>query len=386
MKEGFRIIDADRHVVEPLHLWSTYLEPEFRQYAPKMGAPIDEPLEARVARLGARGLIPLLNMPTLDGKPLWNGMTEQAWIEISTTAYMRLGSVIRFDDPATYLADMDRTGVDISFLYPGHALLIEGFTQIEPAVASAFARAYNSWLRDFCALSPKRLRGIGLISLHDPARMLSELERVVSFGWKAVIVRPNPIHGRTLSDPAYEPFWAACERYSVAVTLHNSTESYVPSAGADRFKTHFALHACAHPMEQMMALLSLIEGGVLERHPRLRIAGLEGGCGWLPFWLWRLDELEYGYVKDEVAEHVRMKPSAYFRRQYFVALEPGEPMLPEVIRHVGEDNLLFGTDFPHPDHHLDAVDEVLALKGKLSEQTLRKILWDNPARLFGIEE
>ncbi|WP_437549650.1 amidohydrolase family protein [Sorangium sp. So ce367] len=385
MRNGYQIIDADRHVVEPLDLWITYLEPEFREHAPKLGSVTEEPLAQRVARLGAKGLVPVLPMPTLGGKPLWNGMTERAWLEISNTAYMRLGKVGRLEDPAVYLSDMDRTGVDIAFLFPGYALLIQGFTDLEPAVASALARAYNAWLHDFCRHSPERLQGVGLISLHDPAQMVHELERVVSFGWRAVVIRPNPIAGRPLSDPAYEPFWDACERRSIAVTIHNNTESYVPSAGSDRFKTHFALHACAHPMEQMMALLSLIEGGVLERHPRLRVAGLEGGCGWLPYWLWRLDELEYGYVASEVAEHVRMKPSAYFRRQYFLTIEADEPLLPEVIRHVGDDNLVFGSDFPHPDHGLDAVEEVLLLEKQLSEQTLRKILWENSARLFGLQ-
>jgi predicted TIM-barrel fold metal-dependent hydrolase len=81
-----------------------------------------------------------------------------------------------------------------------------------------------------------------------------------------------------------------------------------------------------------------------------------------------------------------MKPSAYFRRQYFVTLEGSEPLLPEVIQHLGEDNFLFGSDFPHPDHNLNSVDEFLALKGRLPEKTMRKILWDNPARFFGIEE
>ena len=385
MRDGFRIIDADRHVVEPLDLWSKYLEPEYRHYAPKLEALSEEPLDARIARLGARGLVPLLSMPKLDGKPLWRDISEQAWIEISTVAYMRLGKIGRFDDPDTYLSDMDRTGVDISFLYPGYGMLIQGFSHLEPAVAGAFARAYNSWLKDFCSHAPKRLRGIGLVSLHEPGKMVEELERVVGFGWRAVMVRPNPVGGRTLADPAYEPFWAACERHSIAVTIHNNTDSYLPSTGSDRFKTHWAQHSSEHPMEQMMALLSLLEGGVLERHPRLRVACLESGCTWLPYWLWRLDEM-FDFMKNEVAPNVRMKPSAYFRRQYFVTLEGSEPLLPEVIQHLGEDNFLFGSDFPHPDHNLNSVDEFMALKGRIPEKTMRKILWDNPARFFGIEQ
>ena len=131
-----------------------------------------------------------------------------------------------------------------------------------------------------------------------------------------------------------------------------------------------------------MALLTLIEGGVLERHPYLRIAFLEAGAGWLPYWLWRLDELEYKQVGGEVAEHVRMKPSEYFRRQCVIAIEPGEPNLAETVRWAGEENLIFGTDFPHFDHDEHVVSRTLMLTEILPERVLRKLLWDNAAAFY----
>lgn len=133
-----------------------------------------------------------------------------------------------------------------------------------------------------------------------------------------------------------------------------------------------------------MALLSLIKGGVLERHPRLEFAFLEAGCGWLPYWLWRLDEIEYRNLRGEVEENVRMKPSEYFRRQCFVTIEPGEPLLAEVARHVGADRLIFGTDIPHLDHEGDAVAQVIARGRELPDDALSKLFWSNPARLFGV--
>jgi uncharacterized protein len=289
-------------------------------------------------------------------------------------------------DPNTYLADMDRTGVDITFLYPSYALLVEGYNGLEPRLAAAMARGYNKWLHSFCSRDPKRLRAVGLVSIHNPEQMLPELSHILELGWRAVVLRPNPVYGRLLSDPIYEPFWDACERNSVAVAIHEIAQSYVPSAGADRFKTRFALHACSHPMEQMMACLALIEGGVLERHPRLRVGAMEAGCGWLPYWLWRLDEVEHRYLGGEVADRVRMKPSAYFRRQYFCTLETDEPNLPEVVRYVGDDRLMFGSDFPHPDHEMDTVTEAIALEKQIGKPALRKILWDNPAAFYGVTE
>jgi predicted TIM-barrel fold metal-dependent hydrolase len=136
-------------------------------------------------------------------------------------------------------------------------------------------------------------------------------------------------------------------------------------------------------MEQMMALLTLIEGGVLERHPQLKVGFLETGCGWLPYWLWRLDR-EYESSRSEVAHNVKMKPSEYFRRQCFVSMEPSEPHLSQVIEYIGSDNILFGSDYPHGEYESDIVEQVVALEGQLPQGTVEKILWENPARFYGI--
>ncbi|WP_437564586.1 amidohydrolase family protein [Sorangium sp. So ce542] len=370
-------------MIEPIGLWRRRLPPAYRDRAPYLHHPDPEEGAAeRWERLGPRGLMPP-PVAMLEGRPVWQKLSPRAQIELSAAVLERGSPATLSADPAGQIADMDRSGIDVAVLYPTLAWFLLGIDDLEPAFASALARAYNDWLRDFCAHDPARLRGAGAISLHEPAEMVAELERVASFGWTTVVLRPNPVRGRPLSDAAYEPFWAACERRSLAVAIHEGAHARVPSAGADRFHTRFALHACSHPMEQMMAFLALVEGGVLERHPALRCAFLEAGCGWVPYWLWRLDD-EYAHLRGEVAENVRMKPSEYFRRQCFVAIEPGEPYLPELVRHIGEDNLLFGTDFPHLDHGADLVERTLCRAGSLPEALLRKLLWENPARLHRI--
>jgi predicted TIM-barrel fold metal-dependent hydrolase len=213
--------------------------------------------------------------------------------------------------------------------------------------------------------------------------MVSQLQQIADFGWKAVYLRPNPTKGRLLSDPVYEPFWTECERLGIAVGIHEGTHSRLPTTGADRFNTRFALHACSHPMEQMMALLALIEGGVLERHPHLRVGFLESGCGWLPYWLWRLDHV-YEDVHWEVADNVKIKPSEYFRRQCFISIEPDELYLTEIVDYIGYDNLIFGSDYPHVDHKPSIVADAVALEERLTKAIVKKILWDNPARFYGL--
>jgi predicted TIM-barrel fold metal-dependent hydrolase len=250
--------------------------------------------------------------------------------------------------------------------------------------AAALAAAYNDWLRAYCSRDPDRLRGVGLVSTHDPDSLAAEAERVAGFGFSAVTLLPNPIHGRSLADPAYEPLWAACERLSLGVAIHAATHTRIPAVGADRFASQFARHACAHPMEQMMAFLALLEGGVLERHPALRVGFFESGAGWVPYWLHRLDEVEYAHFAAEVRDTVKHKPSVYFRRQCFVVIEPDEPYLPALVSHLGADNLLFGTDYPHGDHGDDMVDKALRLADVLPDGVVRKILCDNPARFYGL--
>lgn len=385
MRADYKIIDADRHVLEPMEMWKQYLPEAFHSHAPYWQAINDhELLSDRVARLGPRGLIPLEPVAHVNGKSLWHKLTEHARIELGRAAMQRQGQMSQGRSPEGHLAVMDQDGVDIAFFFPTYAHYLLSFDDMEPAVAAAYARAYNDWLADFCHVDPHRLRGVGVVSRHDPKDMLDELGRLRDAGFSAVVLRPNPVKGRILSDPAYEPFWQACARDDLAVCIHEGTHAHLPTTGADRFHTRFGMHACSHPMEQMMALLALIEGGVLERHPTLRVGFFEAGCGWLPYWLWRLDEIEYANLAGEVEANVRMKPSSYFRRQCFIAFEPDEPYLHALLDFIGADVLLFGTDFPHADHGAHIVEHAWKLAAGIPAEVTRKALRDNAARFFHV--
>jgi predicted TIM-barrel fold metal-dependent hydrolase len=286
-------------------------------------------------------------------------------------------------NPESHVQSMTQMGIDVAFIYPNYGLWLFAIDSLPAEVMGAFVRAYNTWLyEEFCSYDPARLKGVGAVNQHDPEDMVKELHRSANLGWKAVFLRPNPVKGRILSDPAYEPFWAACEDLDMAVGIHEGHWSRLPTTGADRFHTRFALHACSHPMEQMMALLALIEGGVLERHPKLRIGFLESGCGWLPYWLWRLDE-EYQVTPWEVKDRVRLMPSEYFRRQCFIAVDPSEPYLSQLIDYIGSDNIIFGSDYPHMDHKPDIVSQIVQLEKDLAKETVEKILAYNPTRFYG---
>ncbi|AUT04251.1 BarH protein [Nostoc sp. CENA543] len=360
MLHGYKIIDADSHVIEPPQMWGKYLAPEFRHYAPSLdmkiqGEDIVNKISQQVRTVGDRQMM-----------------------QAHPQAYFH-----RYD-AESHLQAMTQMGIDIAFIYPTYGLWLFAIDSMSPEVVGAFTQAYNTWLyEEFCSYAPDKLKGVGAINLHAPEKMVSELHRIAEFGWKAICLRPNPVKGRILSDRSYEPFWTACEELNIAVGIHEGTHSRLPTTGADRFHTRFAMHACSHPMEQMMALLALIEGGVLERHPQLKFGFLESGCGWLPYWLWRLDE-EYKNLYFEVKDHIKMPPSEYFRRQCFIAIEPSEPCLLEIIEYIGAGNFFFGSDYPHMDHQPDIVNRLLELENQLPQETIHKILWDNPLHFYSL--
>ncbi|WP_437279189.1 amidohydrolase family protein [Sorangium sp. So ce375] len=384
MRDGFRIIDVDRHVLEPVAMWPEHLPARMREVAPRFepfGPP--ETLAERLNRLGEHTLLPTPLTLCVAGEPVMR-VPEAAYIEAGLIAERRRELLAAAATPSGHLAEMDATGIDVAVMLPTVASYLVNDDSIDAERSRAYARAYNRWLGGFCSSAPARLLGPALISRHDPESLVGDLEQAVHDGARSVVLRPNPVQGRTLSAPAYARFWAACEHHAVAVLLHEGTHARLPTAGADRFQTHFGRHACSHPMEAMMALLSLIEGGVLEAHPTLRVGLLEAGCGFLPYWLWRLDHVEYAQMRGEVRGRVRRPPSEYFQRQCWIALEPSEVMLDRVVKEIGATRMVFGTDFPHLDHGPGMVDEMMALRGALGDESLRAILWDSPSALMGM--
>lgn len=376
------IIDADCHVMEPGDLWERYIDPRFRDRAPRPAASLLPPGAATAPEGGSPG--PHLAHPVLhDGSAIADRISPELAVRgaLHAIQHYREPMMAGFDPPSQ-VAALRGIGFSCAHLYPTVGLWLFAIDTMEADLAGALVRAYNDWLFDFCRHDPSFLLGVGAVNQHDPADMVRELRRIEGFGWRSVMVRPNPIKGRLLGHPDYEPFWAECERLDIAVGVHEGTHARVPAAGADRFHSRFAMHACTHPLEQMMAFLALLEGGVLERHPGLRVAFLEAGCGWVPYWLARLDE-GHRQLSWEVKKNVRLSPSEYFHRQCFVGCEPSEPYLSRLLDFIGEDSVLFGSDYPHIDHTPGSLEELLLASADLGARRTEKILLLNPSRFYG---
>ena len=287
-------------------------------------------------------------------------------------------------DPSARLGVMDAERIDAVVLYPTIGLGAWGITN--PATAIAFARAYNDWLASFCAADPARLRGAAMVPFQDPAGATAELRRAVDqLGFVAAFVRPNPGLGRTLADPAFDPFWAAAEDLGIAVGVHEGLQPAVPHLAAARRPTNALLqHAASHTLEQMFAFAQLVSCGVMERFPALRFVFLESGGGWMPYWLGRLDHHVKTY--GAYAPEMRLTPSEYFRRQCWVSFEIDEDHLAALAPLVGVDRIVWGSDYPHADSTFPgAVAELREAIAPLSADDRERIIAANGLELYGLD-
>lgn len=381
-KAGFRIMDSDIHVLEPHDLWVRYMEPGFREQAPRF-API-EGSAYEGWQFDGKVFPAFVDRP--DRRRLARVRKDKARVRhLATGRYRDPAEDLPGGDPQAMLQAMDREGIDVSIVFrtmASHLIAVDG---LDPKLSAAVCRGFNNWLGDFCDKDRTRLKPAALIPLQDTALAVEEARRAVrDLGAVALILSNHPVDGRPWYDTHWDPVWAEAERLGVPITFHGIQMAYQEHLGR-RFMDNFALaHAAGHPIELMLALGSLLTGGVFARYPGLRAAFLEGSCSWVPWWLWVLDERVEKFGDDERFA-LTMPPSEYFRRHCWVSVEPDEALAAQTFATLGDDNIVISSDWPHDDSaYPHAVDEFLAIEG-VSAESKRKVLWDNCARLYRLE-
>jgi len=366
---GFKVFDSDMHIMEPPDLWERYIDPAFRSRAPR-GITSGN---VRDLRLQFPDKPPFAIRSPHSGRNFERNQATYA-------EHSRRGW-----GPDVQLEAMDVEGIDVAVMFPSRGLSSLTWPEMDPKFAHAMARAYNDWLHDFCQFAPDRMYGAGMISLHDIGSAVEETYRCVQeLGFKAVFVRANIVTGKQWHDPYYVPLWNALEKLEIPIGLHEAITSRSRQNG-DQFPPNIGLQRIfAQPMEQMLAVGAFICGGVFARHPKLRAAFLEANCSWVPWLIWRLDE-DYELEGDLFMGDLEMEPSAYFRRQCVVSVEPDEHPARHMLEDFGSDQMVFSTDYPHGDSRYPrSVESFLELD--IPDDDKRKILWDNCARFYAVTE
>lgn len=367
------IIDADGHILEPRVVWEEYTEPAFRDRVIQIVRDTDgiDKMKINGEIRGDRNMA-IAAACTPGGLSDPQRARTMSWDEIVPGGY----------DPHVRVKDMDLEGIEVAFFYPSLWLIYGDLD--DPQLAAAACRAYNNWIADFCKPYPNRFFGVAPLPLQDVDEAVKEMRRVVKdLGMKAVFVRPNPFNGRRLCDPAYDALWREAQELNVPVAVHGSFGTKMPTLGQERYKDPFFFHMVCHPWEMQGACLDTVCGGVLSKFPKLKVAFLESGIGWIGHWLDRMD----GHF-EKMGHYVpwlKRKPSELFREQCFISMDPDEHTLEVVVEMGLEDCVIWGSDYPHFDCTFPGVvDEVKEACAALSQQAQQKIIGENTKRLYNL--
>jgi len=365
------VISGDSHMFEPPNLWEERIDKAFRDRAPKVI--FDE--EKKGLFLLIHGLAPrgISSSMGVGKKPEEYKDSFQKGLETA-----RPGGW----DPVERLKDMDIDGVYAAVLYTSHGRWI--FMVEDVAYQEACLRAFNDWLAEFCSHNPKRLIGIGLVSLCNIENAVKELARCRKMGLKGALIWG----ALPLDSSEYDPFWAEAEALDMPLTVH-ATSGTDRGAAARKQSPKIWDNALGHiskPNQAQRTLTALIFSGVMERYPHLKFIAAEYDMGWVPYFLQHADALHKRW-SPMAGIKLDMLPSEYFRRQVFVTFIRDPIGLKMVSASVmGADNAMWCDDYPHGASTWPHSRDVFAKNmGCLSEEDKWKLIRDNAANLYGIE-
>ncbi len=353
------VIDVDGHIWETDAVWEEHLDPAFLDRRPRIV-------------LDDRGT----TRYQLDERLMPPGTGPGAWAPegFREASLHRDGGV----DPHARLIDMDAEGIDVAVLYGTLALGLWSIRDIDLQIACC--RAFNDWLATtYCFADTDRLKATCALPLASLPDALAEAERAVTDLGAVNLVLPGAVLGRNLDDPSLFPLYELAERLDVPIGVHAGGTGLA----IDRFVDQYAMaHACAFPMDIMLGMTAVLCGGVLERFPRLRVLFLEAGCGFLPYFLERLDE----HYEKRPAEmpHITQAPSEYVADgRVLVSCEPEEHGIAYTVEHVGAQAVAYASDYPHWDAEFPGSVAAVRERDDLDDDVKRAVLGANAHRVLG---
>jgi predicted TIM-barrel fold metal-dependent hydrolase len=255
--------------------------------------------------------------------------------------------------------------------------------------------AFNRYVEDDWGYHyQERIFAFPLVSLVDLDWAVEEVERVIALGAKGIIVRPGPVLGRSPADPYFDPFWARVEEAGLHTAVHIGVSGYTDWFGtawgenpavSEQTMSPFQYLTCfgTRPIYDTMA--AFILHGLYDRFPRLKVASIENGSEWIPGLLKALDRIATLSITSQGTSKVGRPsalPSDIFRENVWVApfFEDDVPALVELI---GSENVLFGSDWPHPEGGAAPLDFLEEIEMLPADQ-IKRIMRENTAGLLGL--
>jgi predicted TIM-barrel fold metal-dependent hydrolase len=295
----------------------------------------------------------------------------------------RPGARPRPTTPELRLADLDRDGLDAEIIY-GCLMINEMIA--DPGLRMWCDRVYNDWAADFARRSdPNRVFPLAIVPNHDPVEAAAEVRRCAKLG-----LRGGDLAFKRMSLPLYHhgwyPLWEAAAECRFPISFHSTGFKALrapdnPQMEKDYFTQYRLVRSSLFQLDTMEVLVSLLASGACEKYPDFNFVLGESGVTWLPY---VFDRLDTEYEDRARSLGFKLRPSDYFRRQGFVTYQQDNYLEP-IVPLIGEDNILWGADYPHPDclwpNSRTILDKNLA---GFSDRVRRKITSENVARLYNL--
>lgn len=386
LAEGLRVVDADTHMTERHDLFTERAPKGYEDRVPRVER-IDGVdmwvLDGKTfGRAGSGGTI------DRDGKkhPFSDSMGGDWGLHDGHDAAW---------DPKARLALMDEIGVHAQVVFP-NAIGLGGQSLVssvsDRSLVQLSIELYNDAMAEVQEQSGNRLIPMPIMPAWDIAACVREANRCADMGMRGVNMTAHPQDSGSpdLGDPAWDPFWDVCSGRGLPVHFHiGASQTSLAFYGTTFWPSQDeyvkpAIGGASLFLNNSQVLLNSAYSGMFDRHPGLKMVSVESGIGWVPFMLEAMDyELEEN--APEYAKKLKKLPSEYFRDHWYATFwfENGRGDLQHLIDQVGEDNVLFETDFPHPTSlHPSPVELVTERISALRPETQIKVMGDNAGKLY----
>ncbi len=381
--DPLKVIDADTHLTERHDLWTSRAPSALRDRMPhvtQVDGQATWVVEGEVlGRAGAGGVVDKENVKGRSFEALYEWEIDR----IHEAAY----------DPVARVELMNDTGIHAQIIFPNVVGL--GGQNIAEAVHDVPFRLrclqiYNDANAEMQAGAKDRLLPMAILPAWDVDECVAEAKRAKGLGLRGVNITSDPQDqgGPDLANRAWDPLWEVCEDLELPVHFHiGASLTTMTFFGNYPWPSHdddaqLAIGGTLLFIGNGRVVVNIICSGMLERYPGLKIVSVESGAGWVPFILEALD-YEMAENAPKLRESLSLSPSGYFKRQIYATMWFERTDLPALVRAVGEDNIMFETDFPHPTClYPDPLRSANDNMRELSETARNKILGGNAAALY----
>jgi predicted TIM-barrel fold metal-dependent hydrolase len=366
---AYRIISGDSHFVEPPGMWAERMDKKFRDRAPHT-------INGYQGKEGEFFVCENITPIAVAGF-FGSGKSSEELPEHNRHGFDVAPASVW--DPAARLKEQERDGVSAEALYTSMGMMLFGLEDAE--LRTAAFRAFNDYAAEYCSYDPKRLAGLGVITLESIPAGVEELKRCAQKGLKGVLIWGAPPEDKPYSHRDYDPFWAAAQDLNMPLSLHILTGRRGTGVSFDLSNI---LHAyMALPQEIQLTLANMVFGGVFERFPRLKIVSAENDVSWIPHFMYRIDHA-YDRLRHFEGVTLQMMPSEYVKRQVWATFQ-FEDVWIDLRKRYALDKLMWSSDYPHTDSPWPRSKQWIEehFTG-VPENELAEVVGGNVANLYGI--